>query len=58
MKNYLNKLESIKYRLQIIEHQRKVRIIDEKEYNKILNVLEKEVRDLENKIFNDKQVIE
>ena len=58
MKNYLNKLESIKYRLQIIEHQRKVRIIDEKEYKKILNVLEKEVRDLENKIFNDKQVIE
>ena len=58
MKNLTKNIDSIKYRLKIANHQWKTQILDDKEYNKILLSLEKEIRDLEDEIFNDTQVIE
>lgn len=51
--NNEKKIESIKYRLNVANHQKKIQVINDEAYQKILNSLEKEVRDLEDKIFND-----
>ena len=58
MKNRIKEIDSIKYRLKIANHQWKTQILDDKEYNKILLSLEKEIRDLEDEIFNDIEIIE
>ena len=58
MKILSKNIDSIKYRLQVANHQWKTQILTDDEYNKILLSLEKEIRDLENEIFNDTQVIE
>lgn len=57
MKNKI-KIDSIKYRLKVANHQWKTQILTDDEYNKILLSLEKEIRDLEDEIFNDTEVIE
>ena len=57
MKNLKN-IDSIKYRLKVANHQWKLKILDDEEYKKILLSLEKEIRDLEDEIFNDKQIDE
>lgn len=58
MKNLTKNIDSIKYRLKVANHQWKTQILNDDEYNKILLSLEKEIRDLEDEIFNDTQVIE
>lgn len=58
MKNLTKNIDSIKYRLKVANHQRKTQILTDDEYNKILLSLEKEIRDLEDEVFNDRQVIE
>lgn len=58
MKNLIKNIDSIKYRLKIANHQWKTQILTDDEYNKILLSLEKEIRDLENEVFNDTEVIE
>lgn len=58
MKNLTKNIDSIKYRLKVANHQWKTQILTDDEYNNILLSLEKEIRDLEDEIFNDTQVIE
>ena len=58
MRNISDKIDSIKFRLKIANHQWKTQILDYKEYDKVLKSLEKEIRDLEDEIFNDREVIE
>ena len=58
MRNISDKIDSIKFRLKIANHQWKTQILDYKEYDKVLKSLEKEIRDLEDEIFNDTEVIE
>lgn len=58
MKNRIKEIDSIKYRLKIANHQWKTQILTDDEYNKILLSLEKEIRGLEDEIFNDREVIE
>lgn len=58
MKNLTKNIDSIKYRLKVANHQWKTQILNDDEYNKILLSLEKEIRDLEDEVFNDTQVIE
>lgn len=58
MKNLTKNIDSIKYRLKVANHQWKTKILTDDEYQKILLSLEKEIRDLEDEIFNDTQVIE
>lgn len=58
MKNLTKNIDSIKYRLKVANHQWKLKILDDEEYKKILLSLEQEIRDLEDEIFNDKQIDE
>ena len=58
MRNISDKIESIKYRMKVANHQWKTQILNADEYEKILLSLEKEIRDLEDEIFNDREVIE
>ncbi len=54
MNNIEKRIESIKYRLEIINNQWKTKVIDDSEYNKLLMQLENEIRLLEDYIFNNK----
>ena len=53
MSNLEKRIESIKYRLEIINNQWKTKVIDDNEYNKLLLQLENEIRLLEDEVFNN-----
>lgn len=53
MSNIEKRIDSIKYRLQIINNQWKTKVIEDNEYNKLLLQLESEIRLLEDEIFNN-----
>ena len=53
MNNRIKKIDSLKYRLEIANHQWKTKTINDGEYNDILNIIEKELRTLEDEIFSD-----
>lgn len=54
MNKYLDRIESIKYRLLILGNQLQLGIISEEEHDKLVMQLEHEIRLLEEKIFNNK----